>query len=625
MKKWEIAPDVPGHLLQTYTEIVRKMLFVRGLIDEQNAEKFLLPKYEDLLDPFLFRDMEKAVVRIFEAMEGHEQIVIYSDYDCDGIPAATIMSDLFLKIGYDKVRFYIPHRHDEGYGLHMDAIKEFVKDGVKLLITFDLGITAIEETAYATANGIDVIITDHHLPHGEIPRAYALINPHVDDVAQFVGTEIKGKETDVEKIGEEKVSEKNNEQVSLPEVAFVASYPEQVLSGAGVSFKLAQAFVKKYGEYFKISEGFEKWFLDMAALGTLSDMVPIRGENRIISYYGMKVLRKNKRPGLRALFSKMKMDTEHLTEDDLTFMVAPRINAASRMDTPMRAFDLLSADTYAKAVPMAEHLSNINDERKLLVARIMKEAKATLAKRSAGKDSDETSAETPVVVIGNTGWAAGILGLVAGKLTDELRKPVFVWGMEEEDEHIKGSCRSDGSVNVVDLMTANTEYFVQFGGHTVAGGFVATREKIHFLEEALCKTYISLRANAEAAKISEIEMNPNIALATLSLDKVKPAFIAEIDRFAPFGLHNPKPIFLFQNITLEAVKQFGKTKEHLEITMSDEYGSCKAIAFFKTAADFGSADDNGSLVAGQNVTVVGTLEMSYFRGREARVRILDIL
>jgi single-stranded-DNA-specific exonuclease len=299
------------------------------------------------------------------------------------------------------------------------------------------------------------------------------------------------------------------------------------------------------------------------------------------------------------------MDTEHLTEDDLTFMVAPRINAASRMDTPMRAFELLAADSDAKAIPMAEHLSNINDERKLLVARIMKEAKSTLAKRSN---------ESPVVVIGNTGWGAGILGLVAGKLTDELGKPVFVWGMEEEDEHIKGSCRSDGSVNVVDLMTANTEFFVQFGGHTVAGGFVATREKIHFLEEALGKTYVTL---TEAANSETFVAAPNMALATISLDKVKPAFIAEIDRFAPFGLDNPKPIFLFQNVTLDTVKLFGKTKEHLEVTMSDERGSSKAIAFFKTPDDFG-------ITAGQQVTIVGTLEMSYFRGREARVRIIDI-
>ncbi|MEN9582919.1 MAG: single-stranded-DNA-specific exonuclease, single-stranded-DNA-specific exonuclease [Candidatus Parcubacteria bacterium] len=569
------------------------MLFARGLTAEEDAERFLHPKYEDLLDPFLFRDMEKTVVRIFEAMEGKEKIVVYSDYDCDGIPAATIMSDLFKKLGYDNVRFYIPDRHDEGYGLHMDAVKEFVRDGVKLLLTFDLGTTTPDETAHATAGGIDVIITDHHLPHGELPRAYAIINPHIDAY---------GDEGEIK-----------------------SSYPEKVLSGAGVAFKIAQGFVKKYGEYYKIHEGWEKWLLDMAALGTLSDMVPIRGENRIISYYGMKVLRKNMRPGLRALFSKMKMDTEHLTEDDLTFMVAPRINAASRMDSPMRAFELLSADTDAKAVPMAEHLSGINDERKLLVARIMKEAKSTITKR--GVDG----VESPVVVIGNTGWRAGILGLVAGKLTDELRKPVFVWGMEEEDEHIKGSCRSDGSVNVVELMTANAEHFVQFGGHTVAGGFVATRERIHFLEAALSQSYVAIRDAAEVAQLVASENGDvissgtaNTALATLALGKVKPSFIQEVDRFAPFGLDNPKPIFIFQNVTLEVVKQFGKTKEHLEIVMSDETGaSVKAIAFFKSVADF--AGVNGPITAGQQVTLVGTLEMSYFRGREARVRIMDVI
>ncbi len=587
MKKWEIAPDVPGHLLQSYSEIARKMLFVRGLTAEADAEKFLKPKYEDLLDPFLFRDMEKAVVRIFEAIEAKEKIVIYSDYDCDGIPAAGIMSDLFKRIAYENVEYYIPHRHDEGYGLHMDAVKDFVKNEAKLLITFDLGITAIEETAFAMANGLDVIITDHHLPHGGAPRAFAVINPHVDELAED-GTVIN-------------------------------AYPEKVLSGAGVAFKLAQGFLKKYGEYYKVQEGFEKWMLDLAGLGTLSDMVPIRGENRIISYFGMKVIRKNNRPGLRALFKKLKMDTEHLTEDDLTFMVAPRINAASRMDKPIRAFELLSADNKVRAEETAEFLSKINDDRKLLVARIMKEAKSNLSKRNS---------DSPVLVIGSTGWSAGILGLVAGKLTDELRKPVFVWGMEEEDEHIKGSCRSDGSVNVVDLMTANTELFVQFGGHTVAGGFVATREKIHFLEEALCVTYTEIIANSmnaengEAGQNSNTDQNKNIALATISLDKVNPSFIEEINRFAPFGLDNPKPIFIFQNVTLVSVRQFGKTKEHLEIVMSDDRSQSKAIAFFKKASDFGG--EGGAISAGQKVTLIGTLEMSYFRGKEARVRIVDV-
>lgn len=572
------------------------MLFVRGLTTESDAEHFLHPKYEDLLDPFLFKDMEKAVVRLFEAIEAKEKIVVYSDYDCDGIPAATILSDLFKKLNYENVRYYIPHRHDEGYGLHMDAVKDFVNDGVRLLITFDLGITAVDETAYATSHGIDVIITDHHLPHGILPRAFALINPHVDDIVEQDGV----------------TSDDSGEVHS----GFVTSYPEQVLSGAGVAFKFVQGFVKKYGEYFTIHDGWEKWLLDVAALGTLSDMVPIRGENRIISYFGMKVLRRNNRPGFRALFSKMKMDVDHLTEDDLTFMVAPRINAASRMDNPIKAFELLSAPTDREAVPLAEHLSNINDERKLLVARIMKEAKSHLAKREVQGN------ESPVVVVGSTGWSAGILGLVAGKLTDELQKPVFVWGMEESDEHIKGSCRSDGSVNVVELMTANKEVFVQFGGHTVAGGFVVSREQVHFLEEKLCRTCVEIRSQT-----TDVVAESPKALASLSLDKVNVRFIEEIDRFAPFGLDNPKPIFLFQNVEIVAVKQFGKTKEHLEIVVSDGVNTTKAICFFKTAADFGNAGSDGvrlPIVAGQKITLVGTLEISYFRGREARVRIVDI-
>lgn len=563
MKQWSLLPPVPEHLLLAYPEHIRKMLFFRGITDEAQAEIFLHPDYErDFLDPFLFKDMEKAVVRIFEAIEAKEKIVVYSDYDCDGIPAATILSDLFKKIGYDNVQFYIPDRHDEGYGLHHDAVVECIKNGATLLITLDLGITAVAEVAHAQANGLDVIITDHHLSHSETPRAFAIINPHMPD----------------------------------------AGYPEAVLCGAGVSFKLAQGFIQKYGDYFSIPKGWEKWLLDMAALGTLSDMVPLSGENRAITYFGMTVIRKNRRLGLKALFSALKISTETLVEDDLTFMVAPRINAASRMDSPMRAFELLSADTIEKAVLHASHLSKINDDRKLLVARIMKEVRHSIQKRETGS----------VLVVGNTGWRAGILGLVAGKLTDEFGIPSFVWGMEEGDDNVKGSCRSDGSVNVVELMTVASDHLVSFGGHSGAGGFVATKERIHFLEGALSLAYTQVK--------TEKEIKKEVALAVLPLKEVNRGAIKQIGECAPFGLGNPKPVFLFQNVVVKKVKLFGKEGEHLELTLEDESGSSLAVAFFKKPSDYVKVPEEGGII-----TLAGVLEMSYFAGRTTtRIRIIDI-
>src|SRR3989338_6290906 len=372
----------------------------RGIVDKEEKEIFLNPGYKrDLHDPFLMKDMERACVRIFEAIDNGEKIMIYADYDCDGIPGAVILNDLFKKISENFSaqggpafgwEVYIPQRNSEGYGLNLDAIKQFAEGGAKLLITVDLGITAVAEVAQAEVLGIDVIITDHHLPRrvlgegrqtsDDLPRAYAILNPKTDD------------------------------------------YPEKMLSGAGVVFKLAQGFVKKYGEYFKIKNGWEKWMLDMAGLATLSDMVPLLGENRALAYFGMKVFLKSPRPGLAKLLAKLNISQRHLSEDDVGFMIIPKLNAASRMDDPMRAYELLATSDETQAGILADYLSKINDERKTIVTGIMREANKKLS----------TLAHNEVIVMGNPKWRVGVLGLVAGKKSGEDQKPVFFLGRGEK-------------------------------------------------------------------------------------------------------------------------------------------------------------------------------------------------
>ena len=577
--------------MQKYGELLQTLLAKKGITDPDDAEIFLNPDYErDFHDPFLMRDMEKACVRIFEATEAKEKIVIYADYDCDGIPGAVILQDLFKKIGYTNFEVYIPQRNSEGYGLNLSAIKQFAEKGVELLITIDLGITAIAEVAQAETDGIDVIIMDHHLPkiapafenfsscalplrggtlgdknfhNPSLPRAYAILNPKVDN------------------------------------------YPEKMLSAAGVVFKFAQAFIKKYGEFFKIKNGAEKWMLDMAGLATLADMVPLLGENRAIASFGMKVLRKSPRPGLQKLLAKMNIDQRYLTEDDMGFMVVPRLNAASRMDNPMRAFELLSTEDEVEADMLADHLSKINDERKLIVAGIMREVRKKFEKREM-KD---------VIVIGNPKWRVGVLGLVAGKISDEYKKPVFVWGKDEND-YIKGSCRSDGSVSVVELMASTKEFFAEFGGHELAGGFTVHNEKIHFLEETLSISY---------SKTRKIKVADNIAYDVKSdLSAVNMRNYREIEKLAPFGFGNPKPVFLFENIKIEKIKKFGKngSGEHLEIIFSDANGNkAKAISFFSTPDSF-----QKPLMEGLPTNLLATFDLSRFRGREElRLRIVDII
>lgn len=573
--------------MQKYGELLRTLLEKRGITDGAQAEIFLNPDYErDFNDPFLMRDMERACVRIFEAMEAKEKIVIYADYDCDGIPGAVILTDLFKLLGVSVevyphtkdfgVGVYIPQRNSEGYGLNLEAIEQFAKSGVKLLITIDLGITAVAEVAQAEVDGIDVIITDHHIPHAVLPRAYAILNPKVDDPA---------------KDG--------------------VNYPEKMLCGAGVAFKLAQGFIKKYGkgnEQFKVKDGQEKWMLDMAGLATLSDMVPLTGENRAVAYFGMKVLRKSPRPGLQKLLAKMKIEQKYLAEDDIGFMIAPRLNAASRMDDPMRAYELLSTVDEVEAGVLADHLSKINDDRKTIVKSIMRDINRHMDKKLEEGEMKE------VIVIGNPTWRVGILGLVAGKISDEYKKPVFVWGKDEND-CIKGSCRSDGSVSVVELMTETSESFIDFGGHELAGGFTVDNEKIHFLEEALSVSYHKVKRDIIK---SEITYDIKSDLSIVNMKNWR-----EIEKLAPFGLGNPKPVFLFEGVKIEKIKKFGKngSGEHLEIQFSNvTKHKATAISFFSNHDSF-----EKTLAEGINVNLLATFDLSRFRGREElRLRIIGI-
>ncbi len=563
-------------------ELLKELLLKCGLKNDQEINAFLNPDYDrDLHDPFLMRDMERACVRLYQAIDNNEKIIIYADYDCDGIPGAVILSDLLKKINYKNYEVYIPQRNSEGYGLNLIAIGKFIKSGVQLIITIDLGITAVEEVAEASIAGIDVIITDHHLPHETLPRAFAILNPKVDD------------------------------------------YPEKMLCGSGVMFKFVQGFVKKYGEFFKITNGWEKWSLDMAGLATLSDMVPLTGENRAIAYFGMKVLRKSPRPGLQKLLAKMNIDQKYLSEDDVGFMLTPRINAASRMDDPMRAFELLSTIDEVEGDNLAIHLSKINDERKNIVKGIMRDVGKTFS-NSPLREMNE------VIVVGNPNWRVGVLGLVAGKIMDEYNKPVFVWGKDEND-CIKGSCRSPGSVSIVELMTETKEFFLDFGGHELAGGFTVHTEKVHFLEEALSLSFKKLTPSAFGTSpyVGGGTMGVNFDIK-FTLNAVNMKNWREIEKMTPFGLANPKPIFLFENVKIEKLKKFGKngSGEHLEIIFSnknqegDENTNTKvvAISFFSGLDSFSKV-----LEEGINVNLLATFDLSRFRGKEElRLRIEDI-
>ncbi len=542
--------------------VLKEMLLAQLHLSPEEQQAFLEPVYT-LADPMLFRDMAKAVTRLQQAVVNKEHIGIYADYDCDGIPAAVILVDVFKALGImERIHVYIPDRHDEGYGLSTHGIDELHALGVTLMITVDLGITGLAEVADAQSRGIDVIVTDHHAPLALLPAAFAIVHPTVGD------------------------------------------YPEKNLCGAAVAFMLVRGFLAQYGTEYNVPAGWEKWLLDLAGFATLADMVPLTGENRILSWYGMMVMRKTRRIGLQALFAANSIDMARLTESDLTFTVAPRLNAASRMATPLLAFELLATDDRARAMELVRELTAINDERKLLVARIVKDAHARLAAR-----------ELPaIVVIGDLSWRPAVLGLVAGKLQETYGRSFFVWG-EGGDGMLKGSCRMISTHHAASLMQNLPEgALLHFGGHAAAGGFGVAKDKVHFLEEALNAALDSHTidpASAEATAGEDGHLHIMLPLACVTT-----RHLAVIRSLAPFGVGNPEPLFLFEDVTIESTKKFGKAKEHLECIIHDATGTATAFTFFVDDACVTRC------APGAVVSIVGTLEAGWRGG--VRIRIKEV-
>jgi len=554
-----MSPD-----LSTYTDLTQTLLKKRGITNAADAEHFLCPDFtRDVRDPFGILNMEKAVERILRAVDVDERIAIFADYDCDGIPGAVILNDFLKKIKYENFEVYIPHRNSEGYGLNTKAIDLLSSRGATLLITIDSGITDVAEVAHANSLGMDVVITDHHLPADVLPPAYTILNSkQIDD-----------------------------------------TYHDNMLCGAAVVWKLVSALLVRRGEAWGVPVEWEKWLLDMVGLSTIADMVPLQKENRALAQYGLIVMRKSRRPGLLALFAKMDMTQRNVVEDDIGFMIGPRINAAGRMGDPMDAFRLLSAETREEADEYADKLVHLNDTRKGVVASMVKEARKHLEVRTI----------RDIIVIGNPLWKPGLVGLVASNLVDAYERTVFVWG-RTEDGCIKGSCRSDGTVSVVELMACVREgVFESVGGHEEAGGFTVTNDFIHTLEDELVVVYQAVRKEKEDASLA-ID-------TTLTLAEVNWGTWKQIEKFAPFGIGNPKPTFLFENVKLANARFFGKEKTHLELSFGDS--TTKAILFF--AKDEKNEKYN-ELASGDIVDLIATMEVNTFRNaRELRLRIVDVV
>lgn len=560
----EIPDDT---VFQTYPPRVRRLLFTRNIRTDEEAKIFLNPDWDrDTHDPFLMKDMGAVVSRILSAIEKKEIIALWSDYDMDGIPGAVVLHELFRAVGHTEVLHYTPHRNRDGFGLNKEGIDELHTKGVQCIITIDCGSTDVEQVAHANSKGIDVIITDHHLPPQVLPEAYAILNPKQDD----------------------------------------CKYPEKMLSGAGVAFKLVQALLVRLREN-EVKQvpapGWEKWLLDLVGMATLSDMVPLTGENRTFAYFGLVVLKKSRRPGLQALLKKARANQRQLSEDDVAFTIAPRINAASRMGHARDAFTLLSSSDENEAGILSEELERINNERKTAVATMKREIHRKLEKRGT---------ESPVIVLGSPKWKPSLLGLVAGSLAEEYGKPVFLWG-REDGPTIKGSCRSEGKTSVYALMERVHERFIEYGGHTYSGGFSLQDDAVHTLEEALKGAFHEVQGEKPLIELLYDD--------ELTLDEVQWDTYREIARLAPFGEGNKKPVFLIRDVPVGSVRMFGKGSEHIELMFQSSGGrDVKAIKFFADKDAFRTVPTEGA-----KVSLIAHLEASYFLNRpELRLRLLDV-
>ena len=556
-------PTAVARELAAYPAHLQQLLFNRGITTAAAAQDFLTPSYDEHLhDPFLLPDIERAVERVQQAVAAGEQIVIFSDYDCDGIPGAVVLHDLLHAIGHTNFENVIPHRHYDGFGLSADTVTQIVADyAPDLIITIDCGTSNVDAVAAASAAGVDVIITDHHEPGEILPEAVAVVNP---------------------KIGER--------------------YPFPHLCGAAVVYKLAQAVLHS-GEY-PLSPGQEKWWLDMVGVATIADMVPLTGENRVLAHYGLQVLRKSRRPGLQQLLRKQRAQQSTLSEDDIGFTIGPRINAASRMDTPEDAFHLLATKDEGEAGARVAHLEKLNNARKAAVASMTKD----LHKRV-----EVVTELPPVLVFGNPEWRPSLVGLAANKLAEEYNRPAFLWG-RDGNQAFKGSCRSNGSVSVVRLMEAAADHFAEYGGHHMSGGFTVLDAQIHTVGTALAHAYDTLGNDAIVPRTHSID-------ATITLEMIDESFMEAQRQCAPFGMDNPKPLYLLSDVTPQAVERFGKQHEHTKLRFSNTGLATEAIAFFQSPEQFTTLP-----TADTPCSLLTYVEDSYFMNRhQVRLRIVDVL
>lgn len=584
-KKWVFTPEPPPEFLSEHPElptIVTRLLWNRGLKTPSQIDEFLNPDYGSIHDPFLFKNMGKATDLIFKCLKKGEKIVVHGDYDADGVDAAALLMLTLKKLGGTNQEVFIPHRETDGYGLNSKTVQYLHDRGAKLIITCDCGISSVNEIKLAKELGIKTIITDHHSMPPKLPVADAILHPLVP--------------------GE--------------------TYPDKTLSGGGVAFKLVQGLLKKHAETNPTldggepHEGFEKWLLDLVAISSVADMVPLLGETRTLVRFGLTVLNKTRNPGLRALMTIANLADErgkpkkNLTTETISFQLAPRINAAGRMDHANVAFALLIAQDDTEAAQLAAQLQQNNIDRQKLTEKLTLQARYQVI---------ETKQENnPVIFVVGEGWPTGILGLIAGRVREEFNRPAIVMGKSEKE--IVGSGRSHPSFNMIEAIKTMPEMFSKFGGHPQACGFSLKS----FDVLGSFKTNLS---QAAATSLEHTDLAPQLSIdVEVNLDEVNWKLYDLLQKFEPFGVANPEPLYAARGLTVVGVDPVGNDGKHLRLMVKHHSALIKKTICF----GFGNTEKHPfdwkkNLHPGDKIDLAFTVGVNEWNGnRELQLEVKDI-
>ncbi|UCE98512.1 MAG: single-stranded-DNA-specific exonuclease RecJ [Dehalococcoidia bacterium] len=550
---WNLLPNVPEEYIAIVPELpplISKLLYNRGITDPSQAHLFFNPDERLSVDPFLLPDIHPAINRIYKALLSAESIAIYGDFDVDGITGTALLMRGFKALGAN-VTPYIPQRLNEGHGLNDSALDQLKNQGIKLVITVDCGVTAISPTENATRKGLDIIITDHHTPSEKLPSAIAVVDPKRSDSA----------------------------------------YPFSELSGVGVAFKLLQALYHSIGNKKQLDKLF-----GLVAIGTIADMMPLIGENRYLVKKGLSLLRESPELGFKEMAQSAKIDISSLSPEDISWIIAPRLNSAGRLESAMISYKLLMAENTQEAQELASILEKKNIERQRLTSTALLKARKQVISRGIG----------PLLIVSDFSYPVGILGLIAGKLSSEYYRPVIA--IKKGVKLSSGSCRSIPEFNIIRAISQCSSLLTHFGGHTQAAGFTLPTENLVNLERQLYQL-----ANRE---LSGIELFPQLDIDTeIILDELDKDTFQAIQLMAPFGQCNPPPVFLSRCVKVADCCIMGNNGDHLRLKIKHGSNIWDAVAF---------GMGNRLLELKSSVDIVYNIELNKWGGEEKlRLNLLD--